>query len=210
MDGHQTGFPHHADAPIGAFFRHEQDGQRWQHPDFVSDTVHSPPSGATAYFGSHGPTFPINSTVVDFNTPPYHPPLSRHEMPAFFDDPYLTSEDSSSSRGSQHGSVPVYPIGFEDEAIATPQIMFDNLRVGPPMKAKIGSDVLVSLTTQRRTRPAQHKCDLCPSDFTTKYNLRNHMKSHYAIRDYRCEGCQQTFGIRHVFKRHQRTCKRCV
>ncbi|KIJ98022.1 hypothetical protein K443DRAFT_104665 [Laccaria amethystina LaAM-08-1] len=129
---------------------------------------------------------------------------------AFPYDPYHTLQHSSSSHGSQPGSVPVYPIGFEDEAIATPTIMFDNLRVGPPMKAKIGSDVLVSLTTQRRTRPAQHKCDLCPSDFTTKYNLRNHMKSHYAIRDYRCEGCQQTFGIRHVFKRHQRTCKRCV
>ena len=105
--------------------------------------------------------------------------------------------------------------------------MFDNLRVGSPMKSKIGSDVLVSLTTQRRTRPAQHKCKLCPSDFTTKYNLKSnvslpyhrcfgsrphadHMNSHYAIRDYRCEGCQQTFGVRHVFKRHQRTCKRCV
>jgi hypothetical protein len=75
----------------------------------------------------------------------------------------------------------------------------------PPMKAKTGSNVLVSLTTQRKTRPAQHKCDLCPSDFTTKHNLRSnislayhrrfgsqprsdHMKSHYAIRDYRCEG----------------------
>ena len=159
MDGHQTGFPHHTDAPIGAFLRDEQDDQRWQYPYFVSDTVHSPPDGAageevpvhhqgpdphlppTAYFGSHGPTFPINSTVVDFNSPPYHLP-PRHEMPGkfqdsrltvtqfclmlhsteFLDDPYLTLQHSSSSRGSQHGSVPVYPIGFEDEAVATPRV----------------------------------------------------------------------------------------
>jgi len=159
MDGHQTGFPHHTDAPIGAYLRAEQGGQRWQYPYFVSDTVHFPPSGATgeevpvhhrepdphlrptAYFGSHGPTFPLNPTVVDFNIPPYHP-SPQHEMPrkfqnsrltvtqscstlhstAFLNDPYHTLQHSSSSHGSQHGSAPVYPIGFEDEAIAIPPV----------------------------------------------------------------------------------------
>jgi len=155
MDGHQTGFPHHtADAPLGAFLRDE----RWQYPHFVSDTVHSPPCGATgdevpvhdqgpvphlhptAYFGSHGPTFPINSTVVDFDIPPYHL-LPRREMPGnfqdprltatqscsplqsttFLDDPYHSSQHSSSSHGSQHGAQ-VYPIGFPDEAIASSSV----------------------------------------------------------------------------------------
>jgi hypothetical protein len=98
----------------------------------------------------------------------------------------------------------VYTKESLSERLRTHFCRFDN-PVGPPMKAKTGSGVLVSLTTQRRTRPAQHKCDLCPSDFTTKHNLRSnislayhrrfgsrprsdHMKSHYAIRDYRCEG----------------------
>ena len=159
MDVHQTGFPHHTDAPLGAFLRDERGSQRWQYPHFVSDTFHSPPSGATgeevpvdhrrpvphlrptAYFGSHGPIFPTNSTVVDFDIPPYHP-SPRHEMPAdfqdsrltvtqscstlhstaFLDDPYHPSQHSSRSHGSQHGSVPVSPIGFGDEAIATPSV----------------------------------------------------------------------------------------
>jgi hypothetical protein len=159
MDGHQTGFPHYTDAPIGASLRDEQGGQRWQYPYYVSDTVHPPQSGATgeevpvhhqgpdpylrptAYFGNHGPTYPINSTVVDFNIPPYHP-FPPHEMPGKFQDtrltmtqssstlhstafpydPYHTLQHSSSSHGSQPGSVPVYPIGFEDEAIATPTV----------------------------------------------------------------------------------------
>ena len=159
MDGHQTGFPHHTDAPLGAFLRDERFSQQWQYPHFVSDTFHSPPSGATgeeapvhhrrpvphlrptAHCGSHGPTFPTNSTLVDFDIPPYHP-LPRHEMPGkfqdsrlavtascstshsttFLDDPYHSSQHSSSSHDSQHGSMSVYPIGFGDEAIVTPSV----------------------------------------------------------------------------------------
>ena len=153
MDVHQTGLPHHTDAPVVAFLRDERGSQRWQYPHFVFDTFHSPPSGAAgeevplhhrrpvphlrppAYSGSHGPTLPTNTALVDFDIPPYHP-LPRHEMLGKFQDSRLTVTKSCSTlhsttflddpyHSSQHnsnGSVPVHPIGFRDEAIATPSV----------------------------------------------------------------------------------------
>ncbi|KAF8176707.1 hypothetical protein K438DRAFT_73948 [Mycena galopus ATCC 62051] len=58
----------------------------------------------------------------------------------------------------------------------------------------------------RRKGAARFFCEICPSDFTAKHNLRNHMKSHESIKDFLCDMCGRGFGTKHVLERHKPKC----
>lgn len=73
--------------------------------------------------------------------------------------------------------------------------------------AKIATEAVLKASKKRRKKVAKFQCNVCSQRLTSKDNLINHMCSHYGIRRFLCEFCQERFVTRGVYKRHQRSAK---
>ncbi|XP_043660944.1 zinc finger protein 782 [Drosophila teissieri] len=71
--------------------------------------------------------------------------------------------------------------------------------------------------TAVHTKVRAFKCDMCPKDFLTKRDLKDHVKAHLNIRDKVCEVCQKAFTNanalvkhRHIHKEKTLQCTLCT
>ncbi|XP_033156652.1 zinc finger protein Xfin [Drosophila mauritiana] len=71
--------------------------------------------------------------------------------------------------------------------------------------------------TAVHTKIRAFKCDMCPKDFLTKRDLKDHIKAHLNIRDKVCEVCQKAFTNanalvkhRHIHKEKTLQCSLCT
>ncbi|KAH8822844.1 hypothetical protein DL96DRAFT_319721 [Flagelloscypha sp. PMI_526] len=121
--------------------------------------------------------------------------------PAFSDGDYAQS--SSSSDG--HDPLSSSPADYSTTTfIASP---YETVS-WPPGEATLATRSVQEAARRRRKRPARFRCELCPTDFTAKHNLENHMNSHRNIRPHKCKlGCGKSFGTAQVLRRHEPKCK---
>ncbi|KAH8372696.1 hypothetical protein KR009_003051 [Drosophila setifemur] len=84
---------------------------------------------------------------------------------------------------------------------------------GKSFKQKIQ---MTTHVTAVHTKIRAFKCHLCPKDFLTKRDLKDHVKAHLNIRDKVCEVCQKTFTNanalvkhRHIHKEKTLQCSLC-
>ncbi|XP_016957881.1 zinc finger protein 813 [Drosophila biarmipes] len=85
---------------------------------------------------------------------------------------------------------------------------------GKSFKQKIQ---MTTHVTAVHTKIRAFKCDMCPKDFLTKRDLKDHVKAHLNIRDKVCEVCQKTFTNanalvkhRHIHKEKTLQCTLCT
>ncbi|KIL58116.1 hypothetical protein M378DRAFT_50439, partial [Amanita muscaria Koide BX008] len=72
----------------------------------------------------------------------------------------------------------------------------------------VGSEKLDEASNKRRKNEAKHHCSICNRTLTTKHNVKNHMKSHFNIKDHICDDCGKGFTTSHVLKRHWKICQK--
>ncbi|KAJ7679171.1 hypothetical protein DFH06DRAFT_506255 [Mycena polygramma] len=80
----------------------------------------------------------------------------------------------------------------------------------PEFRHSIATDATRRAAAARRKDPNKRGAFVCPHcyhDFTAMHNLKNHLKSHFSDKQYKCGQCNQAFVTAHVLKRHKRTCK---
>lgn len=84
---------------------------------------------------------------------------------------------------------------------------------GKSFKQKIQMSTHV---TAVHTKIRAFKCSMCPKDFLTNRDLKDHIKAHLNIRDKVCETCQKTFTNanalikhRHIHKEKKLQCSLC-
>ena len=46
------------------------------------------------------------------------------------------------------------------------------------------------------------KCDGCEKSFSSKWNYKDHMMSHYGIKSFQCQKCGELFTLETVLKQH--------
>jgi hypothetical protein len=87
-------------------------------------------------------------------------------------------------------------------------------RVAPPeappsFKAEVASKKIRTASSARRINAALFACPLpgCPSTFTARHNLNNHINSHNKYRPHRCM-CGMSFTTQGVLNRHRKRCSR--
>ncbi|XP_043064047.1 zinc finger protein 62 isoform X2 [Drosophila ficusphila] len=85
---------------------------------------------------------------------------------------------------------------------------------GKSFKQKIQ---MTTHVTAVHTKIRAFKCDMCPKDFLTKRDLKDHVKAHLNIRDKVCEVCQKAFTNanalvkhRHIHKEKTLQCSLCT
>jgi hypothetical protein len=93
--------------------------------------------------------------------------------------------------------------------IMNPNSEFNDMISGVAMAPrKVGSEKLDEASNKRRKNEAKHICQLCGRALTTKHNVKNHMKSHFGIKDNKCDDCGKGFTTGHVLKRHWKVCQK--
>ncbi|KAF8632379.1 hypothetical protein AX15_001889 [Amanita polypyramis BW_CC] len=131
-----------------------------------------------------------------------HPDRSRHHMPNLDPAPYPGTPISEASSSSQNLVSPSTSV-----MVMSPE--FNDMSSVPSVAPrKVGSKKLDEASDKRRKNEAKHSCPVCNRTLTTKHNFKNHMKSHYNIKDQICEDCNKGFTTGHVLKRHWRICKK--
>ncbi|XP_030368850.1 zinc finger protein 420 [Scaptodrosophila lebanonensis] len=85
----------------------------------------------------------------------------------------------------------------EDSHIAKP---FVCEFCGKSFKQKIQ---MTTHVTAVHTKVRAYKCEMCPKDFLTKRDLKDHVKAHLNIRDKVCEICQKAFTNANALVKHR-------
>ncbi|RDB26112.1 hypothetical protein Hypma_006890 [Hypsizygus marmoreus] len=88
----------------------------------------------------------------------------------------------------------------------------DGLTMGPVTRM-VGTPAgrQASLARRRKLTRPLHRCKVpgCQRDFTTRHNLKNHMKYHKNIRPFLCPNCGSAFTTKADLKRHVLGTRRC-
>ncbi|KAL1752314.1 hypothetical protein FB107DRAFT_220150, partial [Schizophyllum commune] len=133
--------------------------------------------------------FPIDTSTDLPTSAPY--PSSR--------DPAFASTTSATDDPYPFGAS--YPTSFD-----APYAASSCVAPFPISRPHIATDAMRRLSLERRTGPAEYGCNVCGATFTTRHNLRNHLRSHEGRRDFVCAVCQATFINPGVCARHQAKC----
>ncbi|CAK5268266.1 unnamed protein product [Mycena citricolor] len=80
---------------------------------------------------------------------------------------------------------------------------------GRKFKKEVASTKIRSASAARRMNKAVFNCTVpgCPSTFTARHNLKNHMNSHQNNRPFVCPGCSFSFTTQGVMNRHVKKCR---
>ncbi|KAJ7081823.1 hypothetical protein B0H15DRAFT_853704 [Mycena belliarum] len=73
-------------------------------------------------------------------------------------------------------------------------------------KSSVASNKIRKASDARRTNAASFSCPYCPSTFTARHNLTNHINSHNQHRPHGCSMCARTFTTQGVLNRHKKHC----
>ncbi|KAF8626938.1 hypothetical protein AX17_006438 [Amanita inopinata Kibby_2008] len=71
---------------------------------------------------------------------------------------------------------------------------------------KVGSDKINDAARKRRRTEPKFQCHLCSQKLTTKHNLKNHLNSHFGIKNNACKVCSRSFTTTSDLKRHLEHC----
>ncbi|KAK2460246.1 hypothetical protein APHAL10511_007635 [Amanita phalloides] len=130
-----------------------------------------------------------------------HPrPMSRHVTPTSDSASYpgtpSISQASSSSHDLASSSTSIMVMNSGNYKLS------DLSSINRMAPRKVGSEKLDEASNKRRKNEAKHYCPVCSKALTTKHNVKNHMKSHFNIKDWICVDCGKGFTTGHVLKRH--------
>ncbi|KAJ7707304.1 hypothetical protein B0H17DRAFT_1032348 [Mycena rosella] len=109
---------------------------------------------------------------------------------------FLPSESSPSALDTSSSSFPPSP---DTSGAASPELVITHPQVASPAN--------VQASNARRKKPGKYHCSHCPSSFTAKHNLKNHLHSHMGIKPHACDACGSRYTTSAVQKRHFKTCQ---
>ncbi|KAJ6512763.1 hypothetical protein C8R45DRAFT_326820 [Mycena sanguinolenta] len=152
-------------------------------------------------------------------------PITEWDLGSASSDVYLerlqlqegpSSSTSTSTSASTSASTSVYPFEMSTTDVLYRRMASSELVGHGPFSRSDGESSrflsVVSTEAGRRASdarckgPARFSCEYCGATFTTKHNLRNHLKSHTSTQDCICEMCGRGFSTTHVLKRHEPKC----
>ncbi|KAJ7471439.1 hypothetical protein B0H11DRAFT_2237345 [Mycena galericulata] len=138
--------------------------------------------------------------------------------------PALGRASSTPSKGRRSRATPSLTVGlgvFKAERAVSPHSSDGSqggsqqeFRVSQPsptpsFKLEVASSKIRQASSARRINAAAFKCTVpgCPSTFTARHNLINHINSHNKNRPHRCL-CGMTFTTQGVLNRHKKRCRK--